>query len=66
MNTCIYELLLKNTNNGVSYLIDVFQENTINSQDVIIDIIDNYRSKFNTIDKNVYALNFRKIDEIEE
>jgi len=66
MNTFIFELLLKNSDNGLSYLIDIFQENTIKSQDVIIDIIDDYRSKFKDIDKKKYILVFRKVNELNE
>ena len=63
MNNSVYELLLKNNENTISYLIDFFQENTINSQKVIIDIIDIYRNRFEEINNNKYSLVFRRITE---
>lgn len=66
MNNNVYELLLINNSNSVSYLIDVFQENTINSQDIILDYIDKYRQTFKGIDKNIYSLVFRKIKEVDD
>ena len=61
MNDNIYELLLINNEKNLSYLIDVFQENTIRSQEVILDIIDLYRKKFLSLDKKIFSLIFRKI-----
>jgi len=62
MNDNIYELILKNNSKGISYLVDIFQENTINSQKILIDIIDYYRNKLKDLNKNLYSLNFRKIN----
>ena len=61
MNDNIYELLLVNKTKKLSYLIDIFQENTINSQEIINDIVDSYRKKFSKLDKKNYFLIFRKI-----
>jgi hypothetical protein len=62
MNDSFFELILINKEKWISYLIDVFQENTIRSQEIIIDIIDNYRKRFKELNKDIYSLIFRRIN----
>jgi len=61
MNDSYFELVLINSNKNISYLIDIFQENTIHSQEIVVDFINSYRKKFDELDKNIFTLNFRRI-----
>lgn len=63
MNDSIYELLLVEKEKGISYLIDVFQENTLSSQEIILDMITRYRETFSNLDKAKFILNFRYISQ---
>jgi len=62
MNDSILELTLLNNDKSISYLIDTFQENTINSQDVILNIVQSYRDRFKSLNKKVFFLELKKLN----
>jgi hypothetical protein len=58
-NYSYLELIL--TNDNISYIIDIYQENTIKSQETVLNIVDDYRKKLK--ESNNLKLILRRISE---